>query len=149
MSFKIPGPKGAALGAFKAQAEAWVEAAMISDMDRADQIRKAVENAPKSTDRDVAIEYIRKKSKTGVKTTLIPSAQQPVRRTPIDTMRLAVNLLSISRKPFAEALMEAIQKDKITEPMVAELKTVCEAAMVAARKNVEYRDLFKLPETVK
>jgi len=149
MGFKIPGPKGAALGTFKAQAEAWVDAMMIGHKEGAEQIRREIEEAPKSPDRDVAIDYIRKKLKQGVKVSVNAVVPPPARRTPIDTMRLAINLLPISRKPFAEALMEAIQKDKITEAMLVELKTVIETAMVAARKNAEYRNLFKLPETVK
>lgn len=147
MGFKIPGPKGAALGSFKAQCEAWVDAFMAGDQFKYEQVRRAIEAQSKSQERDVALAYLDKKAKVGVesKTTIPP----PVKKTPIDSMRLAVNLMTVSRKPFAEALLEAVQADKITEAMLHEIKTVCDAALVAVKHHSEFREIFKVPDSIK
>ncbi len=147
MGFKIPGPKGAALGAYKPQCEAWVDAFMAGDQFKHDQIRKAIEAQPKSKERDIALAYLDKKAKVGVQSR--SAAEPPARKLPIDTMRLAVNLLVLSRKPFAEALLEAVQSDKITEAMLQEIKMVCDSAIVAVKRHSEFRDIFKVPDSIK
>ncbi len=147
MGFKIPGPKGAALGTYKPQCEAWVDAFMAGDQFKYEQIRKTIDAQPKSKERDIAIAYLEKKTKVGVQSRA--SAEPPARKTPIDTMRLAVNLLVLSRKPFAEALMEAVQADKVTEMMLHEVKTVCDTALVAVKRHSEFRDIFKVPDSIK
>jgi hypothetical protein len=146
MGFKIPGPKGAALGAFKPQCEAWVDACMAGDHLKCDQVRKAIEAQPKGRERDIALAYLDKKAKTGVQSKVV---EAPAKKTPIDTMRLAVNLLVLSRKPFAEALLEAVQSDKITEAMLHEIKTVCDTAMVAVKRHSEFREIFRVPDSIK
>ena len=146
MAFKIPGPKGAELGQYKPQCEAWVEAFMMGDRLKCDHIKRTIEAAPKAHDRDAAIAYVDKKSRTGVQS---KAAVHPAgKRTALDTMRLAVNLMTISRKSFAEALMEAVQAEKVNEAMLAEIKTVCDTAMTAIQRQAEYRNLFKVPESI-
>mgnify|MGYP006900777346 CR=1 FL=1 len=147
MGFKIPGPKGAALGAYKPQCEAWVDAFVAGDQFKAEQVRKAIEAQPKSKEKDIALAYLDKKAKVGVQSR--STAEAPARKTPIDTMRLAVNLLALSRKPFAEALLEAVQADKVTEAILQEIKMVCDSAIVAVKRHSEFRDIFKVPDSIK
>ena len=146
MGFKIPGPKGAALGDFKPQCEAWVDAFLAGDEFTAGRVRKNIEAQPKSAQRDIALAYLDKKAKAGVKTTVVPP---PVKKTPIDTMRQAVNLLALSRRPFAEAILEGIKDGKVTEAMLSEIKTVCDAMMVTLRRHSEFEDLYKVPDAIK
>lgn len=147
MGFKIPGPKGAALGSYKPQCEAWVDAFVAGDQFKAEQVRKAIEAQPKSKEKDIALAYLDKKAKVGVQSR--SAAEAPARKTPIDTMRLAVNLLALSRKPFAEALLEAVQADKVTEAILQEIKMVCDSAIVAVKRHSEFRDIFKVPDSIK
>lgn len=147
MGFKIPGPKGAALGAYKARCEAWVEAFLAGDRLKCDEIRTAMQADPASEARDIALAYIDKKARKGVQTRT--EALPPPRKTPIDTMRLAINLLILSRKPFAEALLEAVQTGKVSEQMLAEVKTVCDTAIVAVRRHAEFQDIFKVPDSIR
>jgi len=151
MPFKIPGPKAAALGQYKSRCEEWVEAMLASDKAKAAEIMKAIEAEPESRERTEALTYLRKKLKTGLKVQGRPArtSGEPVKKTPIDTMRLAVNLLTISRRPFAEALMEAVQKEKVSEAVLLETKSVVEQALVALRRQSEFRDLYKIPETIR
>ncbi|MCX7819987.1 MAG: hypothetical protein N2652_12405 [Kiritimatiellae bacterium] len=154
MTFKIPGPKAAALGPYKPRCEAWVEAWLAGDKATCEQVFGAIESDPPSPQRDEALAYLRKKQKEGIKSKPVtPSASRtetaPVKKTPIDTMRLAVNLLTISRRPFAEALLEAIKADKMTEAVLIELKAVIESAITALKRQNEFRDLYKIPDHVK
>ncbi len=151
MPFKIPGPKAAALGQYKSRCEEWVEAMLAGDKAKAAEIMKAIEADPESKERSEALTYLRRKMKTGVKPrSSTPRAPaEPVKKTPIDTMRAAVNLLTISRRPFAEALMEAIQKEKLNEAMLLETKSAVEQALVALRRQNEFRDLYKIPDTIR
>lgn len=150
MTFKIPGLKAAALGSYKSQCEEWVEALMAGDKPKCDQILKAIESQPDSKERNEAIAYIRKKMKVGVKTKkpVVPPPEQE-KKTPLHTMRLAVNLLTISRRPFAEAILESIRAEKMTEAVLTEIKAVCDASITALRRQNEFRDLYRIPETIK
>lgn len=154
MTFKIPGPKAAALGSYKPRCEEWVEAWLAGDKAACERIFSAIEADPQSPQRDEAIAYLRKKQKEGIKskpaTPSVHKAEaQPAKKTPIDTMRLAVNLLTISRRPFAEALFEAVKAEKITEAVLIETKAVIDSAMTALKRQSEFRDLYKIPEHVK
>lgn len=146
MGFKIPGPKGAALGKFKPACEAWVDAFLVGDQHTADVIRKKFDEFPDSPEKRIALLYLDKKAKAGVQTTHVPP---PVKKTPIDTMRQAVNLLAMSRRPFAEAMIEGIKDHKVTEQMLNEIKAVCDSAMDTLRRHSEYVELYKVPDTIK
>lgn len=154
MTFKIPGLKAAALGPYKPRCEEWVEAWLAGDKTACERIFNAIEAEPQSPQRDEAIAYLRKKQKEGIKTKPATSSahkaeSQPVKKTPIDTMRLAVNLLTISRRPFAEALLEAVRAEKMTEAVLIETKAVIDSAITALKRQSEFRDLYKIPEHVK
>ncbi len=152
MSFKIPGPKAAALGTYKPQCEEWVEAALAGDKERCEQVYKAIEAQPDSSQKAEALAYLRKKMKLGVKPKAVQARREPAepaKKTPLDTMRLAVNLLTISRRPFAEAVLEAIKAEKLSENVLLEVKAVCESAITALRRQAEYRELYKIPDHVK
>lgn len=145
MGFKIPGPKGAALGSFKPQCEAWVEAFMVGDEKASTQQLMAIREQPDSLQRRTALDYINKKVRIGVKTKAAPP---PVKMAPADAMRQAVGLLAVSRRPFAEAIMDAVKTGAISEEAVAEIKTVCEAALVAIHRHREFRSLFSPPDSI-
>lgn len=130
MGFKIHGPKAATLGQFKPQCEAWVDAFLAGDQFACGRVRSAIEAQTASPERDTALAYLDKKAKTGVKTTVAPPL---VKKTPIDTMRMAVNLLKLSRRPFAEALLEGVRDRRVTEATLAEIKSVCDIALDALR----------------
>ena len=131
MSFKIRGLKAAELGAFKSQCEAWVEAFGAGDRNGCEQIRQALAASPSGGERDAALAYIAKKSRFVPPPP--PPPETPAKKTPIDTMRLAVNLLVLNRRPFAEALSEAAQAGKLTEAMLLETRAACDAALETAR----------------
>ena len=145
MSFKIPGPKGASLGPFKAQCEAWVDAFAVDDKDACGQIRKAIWEQPDSLQRRMALAYVDKKEKLGIKPKVAPG---PVKTTPAETMRMAMEMLAKSRRPFAEAIMEGVRSQAVNEEVLAEIRTVCEAAIAALRRRDEYKALFTTPESI-
>lgn len=146
MGFKIPGPKGAALGKYKPVCEAWVEAFMAGDERTCALVRAKLEGQPDGSERRTALAYLDKKVKTGVTTTAV--APPPVKKTPIDTMRQAVDHLSVSRRPFAEAILEGVKDGKVTELMLAEIKMSCDAAIAGARRHHEFQDLYKIPDSI-
>jgi hypothetical protein len=147
MGFKIPGPKGAALGKYKAACEAWVEASLAGDQFTCGLIRKKLDDSPDGPEKRTATAYLDKKVKMGAKTKGTPPP--PVKKTAIDTMRLAVNLLVVSRKPFAEAVLEGVKDGKISEPILAEVKMACDAAINAVRRHSEFRNIFSVPDSIK
>lgn len=145
MGFKIPGPKSAALGQFKAQCEAWVDAFVVDDEAACGQIRKAIREQPDSLQRRIALAYVDKKARLGVKPKVAP---EPVRLIPIDTMREAVDLLAVSRRPFALAVMDGVRDGTVSGEVLSEIQTVCEAAIVALRRRDEYRSILTPPESI-
>lgn len=154
MTFKIPGPKAAALGPYKPRCEEWVEAWLAGDKASCERIFAAIEADPPGGHRDEAIIYLRKKQKEGIKSKPVSShaqraSEHPGKKTPLDTMRLAVNLLTISRRPFAEAILEAVKADKVNETVLIETKAVIDSAITALKRQSEFRDLYKIPEHVK
>lgn len=56
-----------------------------------------------------------------------------MKKTPIDTMRLAVNLLVLNRKPFSVALLEGVPAGNLTEAMLFETKIARDATVTAIR----------------
>jgi len=145
MSFKIPGPKAAALGQFKAQCEAWVDAFARDDEEECGQIRKAIREQPDSLQRRLALAYVDKKEKLGIKPKLEPEPYVP---TPEETMRVAVEMLARSRRPFAEAIMDCAREQQIGEDVLVEIRSVCEAAVTALRRRDELRSLLQVPDSI-
>ncbi len=145
MGFKIPGPKASQLGAFKEPCEAWVDAFARDDEEACGQIRKGIREQPDSLQRRLALAYVDKKAKLGVKPKVEP---EPFVPTPEETMRVAVGMLAKSRKAFAELIMDDVREQRMGEDVLLEIRTVCEAAITALRRREEMRSLFKLPETI-
>ncbi|MBU4460193.1 MAG: hypothetical protein KJ579_06470 [Verrucomicrobia bacterium] len=145
MGFKIPGPKAAALGQFKAQCEAWVDAFARDDEEECGQIRKAIREQPDSLQRRLALAYVDKKEKLGIKPKLEPEPYVP---TPEETMRVAVEMLAKSRKPFAEAIMDGVREQRVGEDVLVEIRSLCEAAVAALRRRDELRSLLQVPDSI-
>jgi hypothetical protein len=145
MGFKIPGPKAAQLGAFKEQCEAWVDAFARDDKDACGLIRRAIRERPDSLQRRMALAYVDKKEKLGIKPKLDPESYVP---TPEETMRVAVAMLARSRKAFAELIMEGVREQRVTEDVLQEIRAVCEAAVTALQKRDELRRILKVPEGI-
>ncbi len=87
MGFKIPGPKAAQLGSFKERCEAWVDAFARDDEEACGRFRKEIRDQPDCLQRRLALAYVDKKAKLGVKPKLEP---EPFMPTPEETMRVAV-----------------------------------------------------------
>lgn len=145
MGFKIPGPKAAQLGAFKELCEAWVDAFARDDDESCGRIRKDIRNRPDTLQRRLALAYVDKKSRLGVKPKVEPEPFEP---TPEETMRVAVEMLARSRRAFAELIMEDAREQRITEDMLLEIRAVCEAALTAVRRREELRNLLRVPDGI-
>ena len=145
MGFKIPGPKAAQLGPFKDKCEAWVDAFARDDEAACGRIRKEIRDQPDSLKRRLALAYVDKKARLGVK----PKAEpEPFAPTPEETMRVAVEMLARSRRAFAELIMEDAREQRITEDVLLEIRAVCEAALTAVRRREELRGLMRVPDGI-
>ena len=145
MGFKIPGPKAAQLGPFKDKCEAWVDAFARDDEEACGRIRKEIRDQPDSLQRRFALAYVDKKAKLGVKTKMAPEPYVP---TPGETMRVAVEMLSRSRKAFAALILEDVREQRIGEEVLVEIRAVCEAAIAALRRREELRTLLRMPDGI-
>ncbi len=145
MGFKIPGPKAAQLGRFKDLCETWVDAFARDDHEACARIRKDIRDQPDSLQRRLALAYVDKKAKLGVKPKLPPVPFEP---TPGETMRVAVEMLARSRRAFAEMIMDDVREQRVGEDVLLEIKTICEAALTALKRREEMRSLFRVPETI-
>ncbi|MBM4154069.1 MAG: hypothetical protein FJ221_03465 [Lentisphaerae bacterium] len=145
MGFKIPGPKAAQLGAFKDQCEAWVDAFARDDEAACGQIRKAIREQPDCLQRRLALAYVDKKARLGVKPKVEP---EPFAPTPEETMRVAIEMLARSRRAFAGLIMEDARDQRITEDVLLEIRAVCEAALTAVRRREELRTLMRVPDGI-
>ena len=145
MGFKIPGAKAAQLGAFKEKCEAWVDAFARDDEEACGQIRKAIREQPDCLQRRLALTYVDKKAKLGVKPKMEPEPYIP---TPEETMRVAVGMLAKSRRAFAAMIMDDVREQRIGEDVLVEIRTVCEAAITALRRREEMRSLLRVPEGI-
>lgn len=134
------------MGKYKSACEGWVDASLAGDQYTCGLIRKKLEDCPDSPEKRTALAYLDKKATSGVKTGF---KHPPVKKTPIDTMRVAVNLLILSRKPFAEAIFEGVKEGKVSESMLVEMKMSCDAAITAVRRHGEFREIFSVPDSIK
>jgi len=145
MGFKIPGPKAAHLGPFREKCEAWVDAFARDDDEACGRIRKEIREQPDCLQRRLALAYVDKKAKLGVKPKVEP---EPFVPTPEETMRVAVGMLARGRRAFATLIMDDVREQRMGEEVLVEIRAVCEAAITALRRREELRNLLRVPEGI-